>query len=471
MMRTSEHSSERLITLRRVKNRVKPSLPEGVAPLKPTETTFQNVMAPKLAVNVETFEAPVFPKTISQSTLIQEAMVSSYVLKYQSPATSQAIVDGMEPLEFRKGQILQRQGDVRPDDDQLFVVEEGTLQVQVDGQVIRTIEAGQIYGQERLLYQAGANTATLRAATAITKVFGLHQVTFRVLQLKHYRRVLDELEAKVPKKHISTTWRDDIYNNQEDDDSYEEYSVDTEDDYDYYDENDEYFDEELVTDDNKPENDEYFDESSAVASFTDVAITNSESVGVKMEPKRKAKSSIRKPAHVYEEPSPIIQQKESIRKSVHAYANSEEELEFIKILGEGQFGKVWLVAANLPDQDPVRQEFALKVQAAVDDEEFDVIRKEIRALQALRHPFICDLVHTYKGENSLDLLVGLIPGGELWGLIHREQENGSWISGMPEGRARFLAYVLTNTLGYIHSQRYIYRDLKPENVMLDAGMC
>jgi hypothetical protein len=321
-----------------------------------------------------------------------------------------------------------------------------------------------------LLYQPGANTATLRAGTAITKVFGLHQVTFRVLQLKHYRRVLDELQAYVPKEHTSTTWRDDIYNNQEDDDSYEEYSVDTEDDYDYYGENDEYFDEEEFVTDNKAET-ASFDESSTVASFTDVAITNSESIDVSMTSKRKAKSCIRKPAHACEAPSPIIQQKESIRKSVHTYANSEEELEFIKILGEGQYGKVWLVAANLPDQVPVRQEFALKVQAAVYDKELDVIRKEIRALHALRHPFICDLVHTYKRENSFDLLVGLIPGGELWGFIHREQENGSWISGMPEGRARFFAYVLTNTLGYIHSQRYIYRDLKPENVMLDAGMC
>lgn len=495
---SSHHIPLFTFNLRKVKNRIKPSLPSGVEPLKPTETTFHNVVAPRLEVNVATFQANNFPKTPEQTTLIQEAMSTTYVLKYQSPVTAQALVDVMEPLDFRKGQLLQRQGDpVRPDEDQLYIVEEGQLQVQVDGKVVRTIQAGETFGQERLLYRPGSTAVTLRAAGApVTKVFTLPQVTFRVVQIQHYRRVLDELKAKTPKIDDSTTWRDDIYNDpnaQEERD--EELSFG-----DYMSFDDDGSESELDDNDTKkPFSEDGSTDTDDADSFAEVhseaRSSRSESISMSVTTTSEHKTMSVSTGKQRPKSSPVIRRHESIRKSALAYANSKDDLELIKVLGEGQFGKVWLVAATFPDQEPARHEFALKAQAVApevdeekeeideeeedDDEEDDehivrlasraAIRSEVRALQALRHPFICNLIHTYETENSFDLLMGLIPGGELWAQIHRKQANGSWISGIPEGRARFFTFVLTHTLGFIHSRNMVYRDLKPENVMLDAG--
>lgn len=472
MMQGSQHSSAPTFTfnLRKVKNRVKPALPAGTTPLPPTETTFQNVHAPKLTVDIQTFQAPSYPKTQAQQNLIREAMENNtFVLKHQTEAAAQTLIDAMEPLELRKGQILQRQGETRPEDDQLYVVEEGHLDVKVDGKVVDTIRPGQTFGQERLLLRK-SNEASLHAGAAVTKLFRLDQMTFRAVLQKQYESVLEELKAKTPRTDVGTTWRDDIYNRNTDDQSYEDITLD-----------DEY--EEMTTDDEADlasfQADESVDDSFAEETMAIVSKSSSNTGNFatkEIDYEKRGKKTRRSKMFNFEE-SPVFQQQEALRKSASKFASSRDDLEFIKVLGEGQFGEVWLVAATLPDHDPSRQEFALKMQKLAGDdddgegfsveESKDAIRNEIKALQTLHHPFIVNLVHTYESEDSIDMLLGLIPGGELWDEIHKQEPDGNWVSGIAEGKARFYAYVLVDTLAFLHSRGYIFRDLKPENIMID----
>jgi hypothetical protein len=144
-----------------------------------------------------------------------------------------------------------------------------------------------------------------------------------------------------------------------------------------------------------------------------------------------------------------------------------EDLVRHRILGEGQFGTVWLVtnkAAKKPEP------YALKIQYTDDGERADAgdcIRREVKMMQALQHHFIIEVLNTYEETGSISMLLSLAPGGELFDIIHHQDETGGWVSGLGEEKGRFYAAVVADTLAFMHRQKYVYRDLKPENILID----
>eukprot|EP00934_Nitzschia_sp_Nitz4_P009437 Nitzschia sp. Nitz4//scaffold22_size323478//102097//107031//NITZ4_000519-RA/size323478-processed-gene-0.454-mRNA-1//-1//CDS//3329542971//9427//frame0 len=143
-----------------------------------------------------------------------------------------------------------------------------------------------------------------------------------------------------------------------------------------------------------------------------------------------------------------------------------EDLERHRVLGEGQFGVVWLVTVKTMDTDP----YALKMQYLDDpcrDDAIDCIREEIRMMRAVHHQFIIQVVNTYEEEDIISMLLTLAPGGELFDILHRQDVNGWWVSGVAEPIAKFYSMVVADTLAFMHRQKFIYRDLKPENILID----
>ena len=137
-------------------------------------------------------------------------------------------------------------------------------------------------------------------------------------------------------------------------------------------------------------------------------------------------------------------------------------------LGEGQYGEVWLVSAKMGNFGT--QHFALKIQKKFDPNRGaseDAIKRETFILGQMDHPNIVSMVHSYEDADKLYIMMGLVPGGELFDVIHQQGDDGLWYSGMPEENAKFYAMVITDTLNYIHRKQYCFRDLKPENVLID----
>lgn len=161
----------------------------------------------------------------------------------------------------------------------------------------------------------------------------------------------------------------------------------------------------------------------------------------------------------------IIKERERRRKAVEGNVKFDD-LEMLEVLGDGQFGEVWLVETTL---DGEKQKFALKRQEKK-EQNMKEIRRELQVTQELTtsHPMIVELVHTFESEDSIDMLMGLITGGELWDVVHREDDDGNWTSGIPESQAKFYALLIADTLAFMHAHNYVYRDLKPENVMIDG---
>ncbi|KAL3922860.1 MAG: hypothetical protein SGILL_001979 [Bacillariaceae sp.] len=143
-----------------------------------------------------------------------------------------------------------------------------------------------------------------------------------------------------------------------------------------------------------------------------------------------------------------------------------EDLDHYRVLGEGHFGTVWLVA-NKKEVKP--EPFALKIQMLEDDERDaqECIKEEISVMRKLEYSSIVRVINVYEAEQTISMLLGLAPGGELFDQIHYQLPNGLWDSGIGEGKGRFYTSVIADTLAFMHVRGFIYRDLKPENVLID----
>ena len=79
----------------------------------------------------------------------------------------------------------------------------------------------------------------------------------------------------------------------------------------------------------------------------------------------------------------------------------------------------------------------------------------------LHHPCIAKLAATFKSRHSLYMLLEPCMGGELFTRLAKQRS-------LTEDDARFYAACIVSALEYLQGRSVIFRDLKPENVMISA---
>ena len=129
------------------------------------------------------------------------------------------------------------------------------------------------------------------------------------------------------------------------------------------------------------------------------------------------------------------------------------------VLGKGSFGEVYLVRKISSGE-----EFAMKVLS----KDKIIGRKlqryaltERRIISYIRHPFIIRLHCAFQTPEKLVLVMAYCPGRELSQALARDRK-------FTEDRARIYLCELILALEELHKHHVIYRDLKPENVLLDS---
>lgn len=128
------------------------------------------------------------------------------------------------------------------------------------------------------------------------------------------------------------------------------------------------------------------------------------------------------------------------------------------LLGKGSFGEVYLA-----EQRSNGDIFALKVLHKNNIIENNLTRyalTEKNVLAALDHPFIVKLHYSFQTEDKLFMLMDYCPGGDLGEHLHQE---GSF----SEDIARIYISEVILALESLHERNIIYRDLKPDNIVLD----
>jgi protein-serine/threonine kinase len=131
----------------------------------------------------------------------------------------------------------------------------------------------------------------------------------------------------------------------------------------------------------------------------------------------------------------------------------------IRIIGKGGFGKVHLVENRIE-----RAEFALKrIQKSLIANEEELIKGafvELNVLKAIQSPFVVPFHCSFQNQMELFLVLEYLKGGDI-----RYHLNS--IQRFHEDQVIFYARQLVCALEDIHDKKILYRDMKPENLLLD----
>eukprot|EP00656_Telonema_subtile_P053559 TRINITY_DN7793_c0_g1_i1.p1 TRINITY_DN7793_c0_g1~~TRINITY_DN7793_c0_g1_i1.p1 ORF type:complete len:412 (-),score=85.12 TRINITY_DN7793_c0_g1_i1:408-1643(-) len=136
-----------------------------------------------------------------------------------------------------------------------------------------------------------------------------------------------------------------------------------------------------------------------------------------------------------------------------------KDFDVIRVIGQGSSAKVLQVRNKCSGK-----EYAMKVllkKDVVQNEKMEHAKAERAVLTKVKHPFIVNLHYAFQDKNTLNYVMDLCPGGELF--VHLQRDGCFKVP-----RAKLYTAEISCGLEHLHRCGIIYRDLKPENILIDA---
>lgn len=139
---------------------------------------------------------------------------------------------------------------------------------------------------------------------------------------------------------------------------------------------------------------------------------------------------------------------------------NKEDFELLKSIGKGAHGKVLLCEKKFGKKELYAMKI-IKKKHIIEKNQLEHTKAEKIILSHVNHPFLISLKYSFQSQNKLYFIMEFMKGGELFQHLKRVKQ-------FSEAQTKFIAGCLIMALGHLHNKNYIYRDLKPENVLLDS---
>jgi protein-serine/threonine kinase len=138
-----------------------------------------------------------------------------------------------------------------------------------------------------------------------------------------------------------------------------------------------------------------------------------------------------------------------------------KDFQKIKLLGKGSFGEVFLVKYIKTNKI-----YAMKIldkNKVIEGGQVEHTKIERDLLVNINCPFIVEIKFAFQDKENLYIITEFLQGGELFFHLHKEKR-------FTNDKAKFYVAEIVVAIEYLHKKKIVYRDLKPENVLIsDTG--
>ncbi|NWI84939.1 NUAK2 kinase, partial [Pitta sordida] len=145
-------------------------------------------------------------------------------------------------------------------------------------------------------------------------------------------------------------------------------------------------------------------------------------------------------------PRPLMK-KQAVKRHHHKH-NLKHRYEFLETLGKGTYGKVAIKSIR---KDKIK-----------DEQDLVHIRREIEIMSSLNHPHIISVHEVFENSSKIVIVMEYASKGDLYDYISERQR-------LTEQEARHFFRQVVSAVYYCHKNGIVHRDLKLENILLDAN--